>query len=413
MNKINKLDGLTLFIFKIMLICVLILRWAFDTNILMYISLAMPVIYMLFFKKNIVNGLVPIMLLVLYIIVNLLLFDDHPYYKSELLVVVIAPICVAFCFDIFSKTNYFDKYEFYKRLALVLNWYYFINALIIIMQILIPGFLVHNFSNNSFYLDQVCGLIGNNGTHRLSVLCLACIYLNIVCIILDKKHAKQNYFMTLYIIISSLIISIFNDNKFYYILLGLFFLPIIFNFKQVKKYIFKQNKFSNRKLIISFIFIIICIVFLICYFIYRNIYINNVSLSLLKTERMVLFDYALNAGSPNKLFGHGIGSIMFLFDPQMPEHFGMCELTSRIYTGGYLYLFLMILVFSTFFAKYFNVKKFKNKLFIFLSLISFCYYTQAFSMIDMTFLICLLYYFLSKYYSLIENDTSEEEKKNE
>ena len=78
-------------------------------------------------------------------------------------------------------------------------------------------------------------------------------------------------------------------------------------------------------------------------------------------------------------------------DQNMPKNFGLCEITSRIYNGGIIYLLILIYIYSTFFNNYFKNTEKITKKFVFLSICIFAIYARVFTMYDETFLIALLY----------------------
>ena len=335
----------------------------------------------------------------------MLLTKNHPYWITEVISYGFLPLTIVLCFRFFAR----DQKRFEK---IILNAYYIINSIVTIIQFYQPGFLIRNFSNNNFYTDQICGLLGTNGTHRLSFLTLACLLLNYCYFYHQNKKTRMTArVMMVFIIISSIYVSAFNDNRMYYFLLVFFLIPMILNdlWKKEDKKI-KINKKKMKMLLLG-----ACIMLTAGIALYVgnekvHTFVNekiieehilrtkeNITGSITDTgkvteERIELLKYALEYG--NGLYiGKGIGSIRLFDEPSAPKHFGLNEMTSRVYNGGLIYVFILIYLYTTFYRYYFkNLSKF-HVFFIAICLLIFSIYARIFTMYDETFLISLLFIF--------------------
>ena len=217
--------------------------------------------------------------------------------------------------------------------------------------------------------------------------------------------------MFVFVIFSSVYISAFNDNRMYYVLLAFFIAPIIL------KYLKTEGKIKWTKIIKAIVVIAIIGVMLFLMYFFSNgirefvdneIYEKNIQKTIdrvtnsrtnsngVREERIELTLYALNKGNGYG-FGKGIGSILLYGDPNLPKHFGLCETSLRIYTGGLIYLILIIFMYYIFIVDCIGHGNKLLKLYIFVSLCGFALYSNVFTLFDETFLMAVLYIFLIRY----------------
>lgn len=274
------------------------------------------------------------------------------------------------------------------------NLYFFINIPIIIIQKDHPGFFMRDFLKyNPLYLDHITGFIGGSGTHILSFYWLSLILTNLL--FYRMKHIKNVIFLLIGEIAFMLYISLYNDNKMFYLLLVVVALIVI---------ILKQEKVSLN-------LIVLCIAVIFTYYLANEI-INRIAMlnsgllpyiksylyisefvannQLEKIERFFLVSYAIKFGGS---FGKGIGSILLYNDPNLPKHFGINSMSSRIYEGGLIF-YISLTIFHYSFYKKLTIKgDAVNSLSILVLLLLSTFYTIFFEDLYNVFffsLICLL-----------------------
>ncbi len=409
-----KKESIIIFSFILMCISVFFLRWYIDSNLIAYVAFLSSAFLFIFFEKKEkldIKKIVPLMLIIIYIFINILLTQSHPYLFDDLFVHTILPFSILFFFTkYFNSEKIIEKIK--KSLFYIFNIYYVCNTFIVLKQIAVKGFMVRNFSNNTFYPDQIDGLFGTNGTHRLCMFFLICIYMNIINFSSENKtRNKISKLMFIFVLVTSLYISAFNDNRMYYLLLVVFLLPVVINKIKIKKEI-------NKKTIMKTLIIVTSIgtIFGITYkynekfknFVKVDIYEKNIQKTINRAnntrtdssekgeERLDLTIYALKNGN-GYLIGKGIGSIVLYGDSNLPKHFGLCETTTRIYTGGIIYLLLIAFVYTMYLSNYVKRKNTIIFTYFFGTIIMFSIYARIFTLFDETFLISLLYLFLATY----------------
>jgi hypothetical protein len=286
-----------------------------------------------------------------------------------------------------------------KFICPLFNIYFIINIPIILEQIKLNGFLMR-FVNNQIYEDNITGLIGPTGTHRLTFYWIALILMNLYAY--TKYHNKCLMIFTLLEIVFMAVISSYNDNTaFYYI-----FILIILQFMSKELFNFKVKRMATNLVIVMVL--IICSNFLIQYNTQVSEFFNSrvmdkfsqivykytIDNSDIKDEeRISLYKYALEFGNGYEL-GTGIGSVQNYGDDTLPDHFGMSEISIKVYEGGLTYLIFIILLYS---YHSYNIlglpKKIKSILIYLIIALNYAFlsmYTQVFSTIDMIFMLGLI-----------------------
>lgn len=399
--KIKK-ENITNLIFIFFIIRVLFIKW--------YFGFSHPIIYpiillalIIIFKKFIITkkqGILLILLLI-YTIINVCITKNgHYYIKEEMFYYNFIEFCtlIIFSYITHDKNNYEDIIS--NKLFYIINIYYFINFIIMIKQINNTYFMMRHIEHNLFYIDHITGMIGESGTHRLSLFNLFCIFLNYINF--DSKNKIKALIAKIFFvftIISSIYISTFNDNRAYYYLLIIFGIPIILDY-------FKKSVIKKK--IVKTIIVTAIIIFAL-FLLYRN---NNNFKNFIddkimidifertsnkfdkakedEEERIVLFKYALTEGN-GYTYGSGIGYIRLIGDSRMPRHFGISEITSRVYNGGLIYIIILYLIYTSFFTSYFSNVDSLTKIVIYIGTIFLIAYQQIFSVNDETILCCLLF----------------------
>ncbi|MBU3191208.1 hypothetical protein K9O30_18390 [Clostridium bowmanii] len=298
-----------------------------------------------------------------------------------------------------------------KKVSVILNLYFFINVPIIIKQVSSIGFMMRFTDGNPLYFDQITGLIGVNGTHRMTFYWVALTLINIYTYQKNKKELIL--WMMISEIIFMVIISSYCDNTAFY-----YFFPII-----LLQFFIKELSQINIKNFVKFIAIILVATACGIYIYNDNQQVNDFFNSRIKQkyeqltgksgqkedeERIVLFKYALEYGDGYKL-GAGIGSVTY-GDSMLPQHFGMSEISILTYQGGLIYLGSIILLYAYCSIKLLNLSsKFKVVNFLVFLIMAVNYsimalYTQIFSTFEMIFMVTLiLSIFNFKYGKKLEN----------
>ncbi|GCD12421.1 hypothetical protein [Clostridium tagluense] len=319
-------------------------------------------------------------------------------------------IIIFFGFIIKNKREALERLII-KNLSVVLNLYFFINVPIIIKQIGNTGFMMRFTDGNPLYFDQITGLIGVNGTHRMTFYWVALTLINIY--IYQKYKKKFILWMTISEIIFMVIISSYCDNTAFY-----YFFPII-----ILQFFIKEFLKINIRGFVKFISIIVVVTICGVYIYNNNEQVNEFYNSRIKEkyeqysgksgeqedeERVILFKYALDYGNGYKL-GSGIGSATY-GDIMLPPHFGMNEISIITYQGGLIYLLSIILLYSYYSIRllYFSNKIKLIRFFAYLIMVInytvMSIYTQVFSTFEMIFMLAIiLSIFNFKYTEKIED----------
>lgn len=150
--------------------------------------------------------------------------NTMPVFKSNFLAVTYTLIySYYFVFLVRRKEDWLKEY--FINSFWILNWYFAINCVMLLYQAYIYGFLTGSaVVLNLQFADLISGLFGAYGTHYLAFFSVFIILYNYY--IYNGKFERPlkqagGFFLGIYFVFN-LIISILNDNKFYYILLALF-----------------------------------------------------------------------------------------------------------------------------------------------------------------------------------------------
>lgn len=413
--KITK-NSIIIFSFILMCLSVFFLRWYINSNLVGYVATISSTVLLLFFRKPqkaSLNKILSLIIFIIYVLINILLTNEHSNLFEDLIQRTIIPFMILIFFTIFFNSNFiYEKIKNY--IFYIFNCYYIVNTLIILKQIEVKGFMVRNFSNNTLYVDQIDGFFGTNGTHRLCMFFLICLYMNLLNFNSKNKYTKKIAKVMFWIVlITSIYVSAYNNNRMYYLLLIVFIFPILYKLSKKKIEIKISKKKIIQILILLFSIISISVIAYKCNekfrtFIIEEIYENNIKRTIDSTnkttsatneqgeERLDLTIYALEYGN-GYFIGKGIGSIALYGDPRLPQHFGLCETTTRIYTGGIFYLLLIAYIYTSFICNYIKNKNKTIYIYIYMTILIFSLYARIFTLFDETFLISIIYLYLAKY----------------
>ncbi len=422
-KKINLFNVIYFISFYAILFCILFLKWYSNKSpdkFIFIITIFLMVLNVVklknsktFIKKNL-RQLFWIIILILYILLNILFTNNNDYALSYIIDFTLIPfLCLNFiCMPRINENKKLEQ-RILNSLFWILNIYNIINFFIILKQISTPGFMVRNFTNNSLYYDMIAGFIGANGIHKLTFLYLITLFLNYYYF--DDKNKRKKVIAKicfLFTLVTSLYVSNFNDNRTYYFILVLYMLPLFI--KYLKSNFFQKN-INKKKMLKGFIFLalLISILNLSYHFIVpfktfiddtiiSNVdrTFNNFSRTANKSaggeERLELLKYALNEGN-GYTFGKGIGIIPVTGTGlgMISEHFGLNDCNVRIYSGGIVFLLLIVVIYANKIQSMFYSKSKIYYIFIILTLLVNSFYTQSFSYCDKTFLISLVYFLMS------------------
>lgn len=417
-KKINIYNIIYFLSFYAILFCILFLKWFNNSSPDKFILIATCILLIMNVKnhnkhinKKQYLHFILLMITILYIIINILFSDSNKYAMSYLIDFTLIPyMSLSFIAMLKSKQNKELENKILNSLFWILNIYNIVNIFIISKQISTPGFMVRNYTSNTFYTDMIAGLLGANGTHKLTLFYLICLFLNIYNFDDNKKYKRisAKIFFTI-TLISSLYISNFNDNRTYYFILLVYMLPLII--KYIRKN-FIRNKIQKYKILKLMIFIPGIILSLNILYNnnadFKNIIDETVKKNIERTfgnisrtsdnekggeERLELLKFALNEGNGYSI-GTGIGSIPVTGDT-VSSHFGINDCNVRIYSGGIIFLLLIILVYTNRIYQLFDKKNNYYRVFIIITLIILSFYTQVFSYCDKTILAMFIYYIIA------------------
>ena len=413
MKKNNIYLIISIVSFYIILFYILFLKWAINASVSPIVCVSTALLFMINFKKNIkmikTKYIIIALSFLFIILLNLLFTYEHTYFYGNIVNAILMPFLSALYFVLIIQNEKEKLYKYiFKPSFFILNFYYIINFFIVLKQISTPGFLLHNFTTNSFYLDHVDGLIGANGTAKLMLFNIICINLNLsFSYSKNSKISKFSKFMFIFTLLSSCYVSLMNDSRMYYILLLLFMLPI---FIKISKGNFNITKFNINVIRVIVIVIVMLFASLVLYsnnsefknlidknFIdnYFNRTVQDIGTSG-NEERVRLLKIAVENGDGLKL-GKGIGSLPFDGSGYV-KHFGLNDFNVRIYNGGIIYVIILLAVYATIYEGilHLNSKQYLFRIYYFIILLILGLYTQVYTYCDKNILLSLI--FITTYY---------------
>lgn len=412
-NKSNKIKLFELIVLIYFLVQPLILKWATNKDLIMYIQLVIILYYAanILKSKRIKNDtFFIILILIIFLLINIIKNGVQEYlYKNFIVYGVGNVIILVFFADFINSKHHKLVEKILKKIVIIINVYFFINIPIILLQLNNTYFMMRYHEGNIMYEDHITGLIGANGTHKLTLLW---VLLTVGNIYYYKK--VKNKYLLIYIILQicfMTVISSYNDNTAFFIIF-----PIL-----VGQILLLSNKNTNNMIIkiyktlfygILAIIISICIVssnenlqefyntrVLTKINQYTNKLFSNNSSIEKDEERIALYKYALENGDGYQL-GKGIGSVTY-GDDRMPRHFGMSEISIKVYEGGLVYIILLIILYTYYSYKLLVDKKntnYKRKVIIFISLlidfILLSIYTQIYRTSELIIFLAITLYVL-------------------
>lgn len=395
-NESNEIKLFELIMLIYFLIQPLIIKWAINKNLIMYIQIIIIFYYIvniLKLKKIKKATLIITFISLLYLLINVLTNGVQKYLYENFIVYGVGNIIILVFFADFINSKSIEMSEkILKKIITIANLYFFINIPIILLQLNNTYFMMRYHEENTMYSDHITGLIGANGTHKLTFFWVLLIVGNIY-----NYNKTKNKYLLAYIIAQicfMAVISSYNDNAAFFIIFPIIVSQILL--------LTKNNSINILKIYKNIFWGILVIIISICIVSsnenlqefynarvltkinqYTNQIFNNDNNIKKEEERISLYKYALENGNGYKI-GKGIGSITY-GDDRMPRHFGMSEISIKVYEGGLVYIILLIILYTYYSYKVvIDGKKtnYKRKVIVFITLLMdftlFSTYTQIY-----------------------------------
>ena len=338
-----------------------------------YISLVLFFIVVIFLPKATNIRLYKSWLIAIVFLVGLCLFGSDNGYMKDNFQSLFFPTLLALMLSIILNSYKNKYYCFIERaLPLFIAWY-FLNVVIVLIQLQGNGFLIKNewLIYNYAYYDQCCGLFGNSQTANLAMFSIM-----IVVMTMEYRVKFDKFFIPLLVFEIGLLLftSVLNDNKSVFIVLPLMLVYYLY------MSINKRNISLKNKLLKYLEYIILGVVlFQLIYqisfvqtdVIERLIEIINFKNTTIagSNERFAIIQYVLDNGKAWK-FGYGIGSMGFGKGGNLGfAHFGLNDAGSIIAICGLFFYVMWNVMYSNIF--FYSMLKDKNRIQYFVILIYF------------------------------------------
>lgn len=283
---------------------------------------------------------------------------DRSVFLSNLYYMALPAIWISYFGYLLSSRRELIK-ECFENIRPVLNVYYFINFIVILLQrggtyFLMPVDRIENI----YYQDHLAGLLGIDGTHRLALFTVFIVLLNIRYLMINARNHKVKYgtaIYTVFIIVTAFYTSALNDNNMLFLLLPVFILAF---------YMFTPG--SSRGKIFNTILIAFTI-FVVLYFVSSSSYIadilgariDRVLNNVLETiggsqtadERMIYLVYAFSQLN-GWFLGSGFGALQMRQDPAIValgynyRNWGMSDISPFVAMGGLIFYIGVLLFYS-------------------------------------------------------------------
>lgn len=258
---------------------------------------------------------------------------------------MLGTVVVSMAVIVSAKRLMAGGYDLMEFLFVLLNRYFVLNNILIVIQSVIPYFLMNKRAiasvNNRSYYDQLTGFLGINGTTRWDIWSVAIIILNFY--IAYKRNDNRIIRYNVFFFLASIIICMINSARSFLIIAPITVLIYLFLIRKVE--------FSNRMKQIFAVFGVL-IVALVVYSTnkYVNYYVNDLindkfaiyisgdinRMVAANDDRAVATYYAIeNCGT----FGVGIGAVPLHSTNDQVKYLGLNSASSYIYmlgVAGYL-----------------------------------------------------------------------------
>lgn len=229
----------------------LFLRWVLigqDTIILLYCCaltfrlLTLPPGY----RKSLTGNFLLFVLTGLLLVFNGVFrdgFDGGVFLKN--LNYILLPAVVIFYFGYIISNRLEMLEDIFLALRGPLNWYYALNVVIIMLQRGETYFLMPvDRIDNAYYPDHMAGLLGIDGTHRLALVTVFVILLNMYYLKKHKTLTRGKKLLNIgylaFAVVTALYVSAINDNNMVFVLLPLLILLyLMVGYRNTKSNVFK------------------------------------------------------------------------------------------------------------------------------------------------------------------------------
>lgn len=270
-----------------------------------------------------------------------------------------APLLIMLYFGILMSEKEGLLLRFLNALFWPLNIYIILNIPVIFLQMSgqhwLAGFTSHI---NTYHVDMISGLLGFNGTPVLAMFSAFVIIYNhyyaVYCSALRYKKIILTYNCAILVFFS--VISLFNDNKGFYLVMLMYILIYAFQCMDAKS--FRKEFFARVwKGLLHFLpFTVLIAAFVAVLYAYTSIgaqidkIIHEFQVAFLygnraqgSSERISMIFYAL--ASPNRLMGYGFGRYTWTTSNAFGFlHYGQSDVGTFMCLGGVIFIFLLALL---------------------------------------------------------------------
>lgn len=234
MNKVKKLD---LVLVYIILLNLLLIRY----RRVLYTELYVPDLLILFyvFLNSVKSGLklklstyLSLLFLVIVLATNAITFGLGSVFIDNIKMIFSPLVYIVFLNYLIKKYDFEAVEKLAFHLKKILNIYFFVNILIVLIQAKTETFLMNKFLGyNPAPFDHMDGLIGANGVGVLNFLWITTLLFNLYFYIRSRKKAALILFLVEFSLM--FFVSKLNDNKMFLLTTALIFLTfyIIKGFK--------------------------------------------------------------------------------------------------------------------------------------------------------------------------------------
>lgn len=289
--------------------------------------------------------------------------------------------------------------ECFDKVRPVLNLYYAINFVVILMQRGETYFLMPvDRIENAYYEDHLAGLLGIEGTHRLALFTVFLILLNMRYIMKCWRLGElkgMSVCYTVFIALSAFYTSAINDNNMLYLLIPFFILAF---------YMYTPGSSRGKMFKIPLLlFGVICVLYIVANSSFiadvLGSRIGRVITNILTTvggediadERMIYLALAVSKLSGWAL-GTGFGTLQMRQEPTIValgyqyRNWGMSDISPFVAMGGILFYVGLTLFYSS--VLFSNKGEGRERKYAFFIMLIFSYYHQVFTHSTMTIPMC-------------------------
>lgn len=353
--SIKKKDLLNWSIYLIIIFNILLFRWLNVTSFSNNILLLLIVLSILENVKSYSKSLIWIafILIPVYMLINIRIVGGHYSIVFDNFRSILLPLLILLYFSNIIRQNPCLLKSMLKKSFGFFNFFIIINIPVILLQISGNYFfnnIVRSVSTNSIDPDLASGLFGVNGTPQLALFAAFVIIYNFYYIFDNQFNKNKKNFLIGYTVIIAIIytvISLYNDNKFFYVIILIY--TVIYHFINLKIKVKHEQRnirfivFMGR--IIPFLFFIFIFIWIIYNFTQIgediNQMIHDFQIGIEKTylvqgsnERFGMISFILQDTMHRRL-GYGIGYTQWTTPYTFGfVHYGQSDLGTFMCLGG-------------------------------------------------------------------------------